>query len=587
MRYKELAEAYELISGSSKRLEKTAIISTLLKKGAAEELEPIMLLLQGRIFPPGDDKKIGVASRIVIKAIQVATGRSKPRIESGWNKLGDLGLVAEKMHEGRSQQTLFGSSLTTEKVLSNLAKVASLEGMGTVDRKVKLIAELLGDAEPIESRYIVRTVLEDLRVGVGEGILRDAIVWAFLWQGDEIYDSESNKLTLDQEQRLEYNKLVESVQEAYDLTSDLGQVAKLCKEKGAEGLKTLSLSPGKPVKVMLFQKAQDIEDMFERLGKPCALEYKYDGFRLQVHKDIDHIRLFTRRQEDVTEQFPDVVAYIKEHVKAKSMIMDTETVGFSTKTGRYLPFQSISQRIKRKHNIQEIAQKFPVEVNAFDLLYLDGTNMLKKPFRERREALKSMIKPEERKIVCSELLATADKKEAEAFYKRSLSLGNEGMMGKRMDAPYKPGSRVGFGVKLKPVMQSLELVIVAAEWGEGKRSQWLTSYTLACKDQDDNLLEIGKVSTGLKELSESGESFELLTSMLKPLVIEEKGRLVRLKPKVIIEVQYEEIQRSPTYKSGYALRFPRFIRLRDDRSVSDIDTLETVEELYDLQRHRR
>jgi len=587
MKYSVLADIYEALGATSKRLEKTQIISKLIAGLASDDLPSIMLLVQGRLFPPWDEAKLGVAARLVIKAIHTATGERTDNIEEIWKKTGDLGLTARQLIEHKKQATLFSQSLTVKKVYSNLLKLSTLEGLGTVDRKIKLIAELLSSATAAEAQYIVRTVLEDLRVGVGEGSIRDAIVWAYFRKELGIsYDPEQNKLNLPDDSREEYNKYINSVQEAYDLTSDFGQIATIIKEKGLKGLDSLNLCPGRPVKVMLVQKAADAKEALDRVGSPAAFEYKYDGFRLQIHKNNDTISLYTRRLENITKQFPEIVSIAKTNIKAKKAILDTETVGIDKKTGKYLAFQAISQRIRRKYDIQKTAEDFPVEVNVFDILFLDGKNTLKTEFQERRKLLKSIITPKLKSFVLAKQLITDDPKAGNSFYEAALKSGNEGIIVKKLDAFYKPGSRVGFCVKIKPVMQSLELAIVKAEWGEGKRANWLTSFTLACRDADNNLLEIGKVSTGLKELTTEGTSFKHMTKLLKPLIIAEKGRSVMLKPEIIIEVNYEEIQKSPTYSSGYALRFPRFIRLREERSINDMDNIETVENLYDKQRNR-
>jgi DNA ligase 1 len=587
MHYQDLVDVYVRLEKTSKRLEKTLILCEVIAKTATKDLPRMILLLQGRLFPQWDERKIGVASRLVIKAIALSAGMPEQRIEDSWAKTGDLGIVAKEMIAKKRQVTLFSNDLLVDKVHANLQKLCEHEGSGTVDRKVQLISELLTSARPLEAQYIVRTLLEDLRIGVGEGSVRDSIVWAFF--GKELgieYDAAKNALVLPDGERTDYARVVNSVQEAYDILADFGEVARMIKEKGLEGLSKLTLEPGRPVKVMLFQKAKGMKDALERVGKPAAFEYKYDGFRLELHKADGKITLFTRRLENVTAQFPDVVKVVKEHVKGDSFILDAEAVGFDRKTGKYMPFQSVSQRIRRKYDIKKTAEEFPVEVNVFDILYLDGKTMIDRPFRERREAIAKIVHGEKKKIVIATEIVTEKQSEAEEFYKESLAAGNEGVMAKNLDAIYKPGSRVGFGVKIKPVMETLDLVIVAAEWGEGKRAKWLTSYTLACRDKDGGLMEIGRVSTGVKELESEGTSYLELTKLIEPIIIGQKAKSVRVKPEIVIEVAYEEIQRSPTYSSGFALRFPRFIRLRDERNVSDIDTLETVEELFRGQRHR-
>ncbi len=581
MQYRQLVETYEKLEATSKRLEKTDIIAKLLKKTGAEDLEIVVLLLQGRLFPGWDESKIGVASRLIIKAINVASGTEIKKIEAEWRKTGDLGKVAENLIGKKSQSTLFKKDLTVRKVFENLRKLAELEGTGTVDKKIKLVAELLTSASPKEAKYIVRTVLEELRVGVGEGSLRDALVWAYVPSLKFKYIEDEKKIELSADERKKYNEASEQVQHAFDLTNEFALVAAALKKSGLKGLKDIALMPGKPIKSMLYLKAKDIEDAFSNVGKPAAIEYKYDGFRLQIHKVKGKIILFTRRLENVTKQFPEVVEYVKNNVKGSSFILDTEAVGFDSKTGKYLPFQSMSQRIKRKYDIEKLSKQYPVELNIFDIMSYEGKNLLKEPFKERRALLKKITKEKSKKIVLAKQLVTGDLKKANEFYKESLKRGEEGIMVKNLSGIYKPGSRVGYGMKVKPVMESLDLVIVGAEWGEGKRSGWLTSYTIACKHHG-KLLELGKVGTGIKELEGTGVSFTALTKMLKPLIIAEKGKHVDIKPKIIIEVNYEEIQKSPTYSSGYALRFPRLVRLRED--LDEPTTLERVERLYKQQK---
>ncbi len=583
MQYKALVDTYEQLEATTKRLEKTNIITALLKKTNIEDLEIVVLLLQGKLFPGWDESKIGVASRLIIKAINVASGIDNKKIEEEWKKTGDLGKVAENLIGKKSQSTLFKKDLSVKKVFENLRKLATLEGAGTVDKKIKLIAELLTSASPKEAKYIVRNVLEELRVGVGEGSLRDALVWAYVPSVKFKYLEKEKKIEMTVEERKVYNEASEEVQHAFDITNEFAVVATALKKSGLKGLKDMSLIAGKPIKAMLYPKAKDIEDAFKGVGKPAALEYKYDGFRLQIHKAKDKITLFTRRLENVTTRFPEVIDYVKDNVRGSSFILDTEAVGFDSKSGKYLPFQSISQRIKRKYDISTLAKKYPVELNIFDIMSYEGKTLLKEPFKKRRRLLEKITKEKPKKIVLAKQLITSDLKKAEQFYKESLKAGEEGIMVKNLEEIYKPGSRVGYGMKVKPVMDPLDLVIVGAEWGEGKRSGWLTSFTIACL-KDENYLEIGKVGTGIKELEGEGVSFAALTKMLKPLVVSEKGKSIKVKPKIIIEVNYEEIQRSPTYSSSYALRFPRLVRLREDKALDEISTLEMVETFYKQQK---
>lgn len=584
MDYYGLAELYERMEKTAKRLEKTFYIYELLKKASSDDLGEIMLLLEGKVFPAWDSRTIGFASRLMVKAIHTSTGLSTKEIEDQWRKTGDLGLTAEKLIARKKQRTLSASDLTVRKVFSNLRKLTEQEGSGAVEKKVQLVSELLTAAKPLEAKYIVRTVLEEMRVGVAAGTIRDAIVWAFFEKEfDLIYDNNKCLDVVSDENREKYNELAEAVQRSYDITNDFSAVAKAAKEHKLKGMEKAELKVGKPIKVMLFQKAEDIDDAFERVGKPAAFEYKYDGFRMQIHGLDNKIKLFTRRLEDVTNQFPDVVEIIKRSVHSKNYIIDCEVIGIDPKTKAWLPFQSISQRIKRKYDISEIVKQVPVMVNAFDAIVVDGENLLDEPFRKRRDALKRIIKQVPEKIQLAKQIITSDKKEASDFYKEALAKGNEGLMAKNLDAVYKPGSRVGYGVKIKPTLENLDLVITGADWGEGKRAHWLSSFSISCVD-GNSLLEVGKVGTGIKELEDEGVSFKQLTGLLKPLITEEKGKEVKVKPKIVVEVTYGEIQKSPTYSSGYALRFPRVLRLREDKPASECSTIKDVERIYKKQR---
>jgi DNA ligase-1 len=586
MLYTTLVGLAERLAATPKRLEKAAILAAFLKELPADDLEPALLLLQGRVFPEWDSREVGMAARLCIRALATATGFPEQDIESRWRAMGDLGDVAAELAGRKRQAALFRQELTVGKVLASLRKIATLEGEGTVGHKVKLAAELLGSASPSEARALARAILGELRAGLGEGTLRDAIAWAYL--GDPLglrYDPAKNELQFDKADRAAYDKAMAAVQAAYEVANDLAAVARLAKERGLEGLAAVPLQPGRPVKAMLYAKADGITDGFETVGRPAALEYKYDGFRMQIHLMDGDARIFTRRLEDVTIQFPDVVELVRSSVHARTAILEAEAVGVDIH-GKYLPFQQVSQRIKRKHDIPAMARQFPVEVNLFDLLSLNGERLLDRPFQLRRQLLQDILTPVHGRIVLATQKVTADDTEAEAFYRESLAAGNEGIMMKSLTAAYQPGARVGTGVKVKPVMESLDVVIVGAEWGEGKRAHWLSSFTLAVRDPERGFLEIGRMGTGVKEKEEEGTSFAELTELLKPHILSERGREVTLKPAIVIEVKYEELQASPTYGSGYALRFPRFVRLRDDRAPDECSTLEDVKRLAMHQRGR-
>ena len=563
MKYSRLCETYEELENIPSRLKKISILSDFLSK--LKELndkdKEVIYLLQGKVFPDYSEKEFGISEKLVIKALSKASGVADKNIIEKWKKLGDLGEVSEDVMKHKKQDTLFSHPLNVNKVIDNLKKLPELRGKGAVEKKLALISELLTSANSKEAKYLIRTLLQDLRIGVAEGTLRDSIVEACF-----------NKEKLEKEK---IKQIIESVQESYDKSTDW----KLVFENACIGLSSLekiSLEPGKPVKVMLFLKEDTIEKGFERVGKPCLIDFKYDGFRVMINKDKNgSIKIFTRRLDNVTSQFPDIVEYAKEYVKADSFILDAEAVGYNPKTKVYQPFQAISQRIKRKYNIEKLVKELPIEINIFDILYYNGESLIKEPFKERRKIVDKIVVSHAYKIKSSEAIITDSIKEAEKFYKKAISAGEEGVMMKNLSAPYKPGARVGYGIKIKPEANEFDLVIIKAEYGTGKRAGWLTSYTLACKDKN-KFLEMGKVSTGLKEKEELGLSFKELTKKLKPLITKESGRNVEVKPKLVVTVVYQNIQNSPTYNSGFALRFPRITRLRPDKTISDIATLDEV-----------
>ncbi|MEM2916339.1 MAG: ATP-dependent DNA ligase [Candidatus Woesearchaeota archaeon] len=588
MQYKALAGAYALLEKTTKRLEKTSILSEFIVRIPDNSLDHVMLLLQGRIFPQWDSREIGMSTQLLLKAIALATGIPAEKISESWAKTGDLGETAAAFIKKKTQSTLFSQELTTKKVFDNLYRIATIEGEGAVDKKLALFAELLTSATPEEAKYLVRTVLSELRVGLGEGTIRDAITWAAF--GNELgikYDAEKNELVLPDDNRQPYEKTLEAVQEAIDIANDFALVASTLRKGGLEALRTITLEPGRPVKVMMYQKAKDIPEAFATVGTPAAAEYKYDGFLIQIHKHNGKITLFTRRLENVTAQFPDVVTLVEKNITGNDFIVEAEAVGIDLKTGKYQPFQDISQRIKRKYGIEELAKQLPVEVNVFDVLYYDGKNLLKEPFAGRRKLVEKIVNVVQQKIkpATQELVSTVE--EADKFYKKSLAAGNEGIMMKNLQGIYKPGLRVGYGMKIKPVMEPLDVVIVGAEKGEGKRAEWFASFIIAVRDNDTGeYVEIGRVGTGLKEKEEEGVSFKQLSDLLLPLITQDLGKEVKVKPFIVIEVNYEEIQASPSYSSGYALRFPRFVKLREERSPEEISTVEDVKKLYEEQRGR-
>lgn len=562
MKYSKLTDVYEKLESTQSKLEKTRILAELFKEVDDKDLEKVVLLASGKVFPSYSNKEIGIAAKMMVKAISKATGLSEKDVEEKFRDMGDLGLVAADCIKRRKQVTLLKKTLTVEKVFENLREIASIEGKRSQEKKMNLIAELFAWSESKEAVYITRTVLEELRIGVAEGIIRDAVVEAFL--------KPKNK-----EEKDDFTSAVEY---AWNIRSDFAEVAKIAKKEGLKGLKNVKIKLGQPINLMLGEKAKNIKEIIDKFGK-VAIEYKYDGMRAEIHKEGDKVWIFTRRLEDVTKQFPDLVKLCKKALKPKNCIVEGETLAIDPKTEYPRPFQELSQRIQRKYRIREMIEKIPIQINLFDILYLEGKTLFDKAFKERRNILEKSVKEIPGKFQLAKQIVTDDLKRAEEFYHEALNAKQEGVFLKVLDSKYVFGRHVGGWYKIKPIMETLDLVIVAATWGEGKRANWLSSYVLATREPDTgDYLPCGMMGTGLTE-----DMFQLMTDKLKPLIVEEKGKEVKVKPRVVVEVAYQEIQKSPNYKSGYALRFPRLIRIREDKGPEEADTINRLIDLYKSQ----
>lgn len=562
MEYSTLVQTYEKLEAVSSKLAKTDIIANFLKAVPEEALPKVVLLLQGRVFPSYSPYELGIATQMMIKSISKATGFSTDQVEEKFKKTGDLGLSAEQCIKSKKQVSLLRKKLTVDHIFENLQKLATITGEGSQERKLNLISELLISSQPTEARYIVRTILGELRVGAAEGIIRDAIVKAFLVNEHTTKEGKE--------------KAIEAVEYAWNILSDFGEVARIAKEKKIAGLEKVKPQLGKPIQVMLGLAAENIESVTKEFGKVVA-QQKYDGMRMQGHKKGNKIWIYTRRLEDVTTQFPDVVDLCQKGLKIEGCIVEGEVLGI--KDGKPVPFQVLSQRIHRKYDIDKMVKEIPVQVNLFDVVYLNGQTLFNKPLLERWKILEKNVKPIPEKFQLAKQIVTDDVKELEKFYDDAVKERQEGLMLKIPNAPYTFGRHVGTMYKIKGVMENLDLVVISATWGEGIRANWLTSYEVACKDPDTGkFLSVGMVSTGLTE-----DQYKQMTKLLKPLIVSEKGKTVFVRPKIVIEISYQEIQKSPNYESGMALRFPRFVRFRFDRSSEEADIIERVRQLYKSQ----
>ncbi len=643
LKFSEFVPLLEELESTSKRLKKTWYIHKFFRDKVKdkEDYEYIVRILTGQLFFPWEDRIVGIKDKLIIRALSQVSGLSTEKIEEIYKKTGDLGNTAEIVLSKVKIKVFFKKELTLEGLFKKLYELSELEGEGSLDKKLLILKSFFVNSTPKEAKYIVKILLGELRVGVAEGIIRDALAWTFLPKvaGVFAYCKHCQNIVFSQEKCLNcdypldndfnhqvaiieklfnpkavdfkdekeleevlkeniyeeililptqlkaqqfYNFEVDKLEFAYAKLVDYGEIAKRLAEDKANLFK-IKIRLFRPIKVMLAQKVNNIKEGLETVGSPAIVEYKYDGFRAQIHNKDGKIRIFTRKLEEVTKQFPDLVELAQKHIKAKNYIIEGEVIAFKDKP---LPFQVLSRRIKRKYNIEEMVKEIPIQANLFDIVYLED-ELLDLPLKERRKKLESLVEQTDR-IKTSDMIVSGDEKEIKKFYNEALAKGHEGIMMKNMDAPYRPGKRVGYMVKLKPTLENLDLVIVAAEWGEGKRSGWLTSYYVAAFDEKtQKLVEVGKVSTGVKEKDSSGVTYEELTNLLKPLITKEEGKKVYVEPKVVVEVAYEEIQESPKYESGFALRFPRIVRLRPDKGVEDVDTIERIKRIAELQKREK
>jgi DNA ligase-1 len=548
MKFREFAEFCESIEKITSTLELTARISEFIRKIEDEQdLYNVVLFIMGRIYPTWDERELGVGVGLLYEALENVSGKKKERIEDLVRELGDLGLVSARLVGERSMLTLEFEELTIKRLREIFDEISGLTGEGSRKRKILLLTGLYGQSTPLEAKYITRLIMNEMRLGVGEGIVRDAIARAF-GVSEEI------------------------VERAYMITNDLGKVAVIAKKYGRKGLEELKVQLGIPVKMMLAQVAESFEEAI-RSGN-IAVEWKFDGSRVQIHWGNGILKIYSRKLENVTNALPEIVEEVKRNVK-EGVILDGEVI--AVKDGRPMPFQHVLRRFRRKHDVLKMVEKIPLQLYVFDILYANG-EVIDMPLKERRNILKEYVNESER-LKIAEQIITDEKGTIERIFNEAVNAGHEGVMLKNPNSPYIPGKRGKHWLKLKSVMETLDLVVVGGEWGEGKRSHLISSYELACLDTTTGkLLKVGRVATGFTD-----EDLEELTEIFKQIIVYRHGKIVEFLPKYVFEVAYQEIQKSPKYESGYALRFPRFIRLRDDKDVNEADTIERIEKLYELQ----
>jgi len=565
VKYKVLADVCQGLENTQSYLEKNRIIARLLNKTPPEKLEMVVPLLLGRIFPAHVSRETGIGLQQLKKAVGRSTGYSETEIDSMMRDMGDLGKVAEGLIEKKRQLTLSDDTLTVEMVFQNLRKLPDITGEGSVSRKISTVSKLLTVATPVEGKFIVRTVLGDLRIGVAEGRIRDSIA--------ETFDVPA-----------------EIVEHAYMLTTDYGKVAEVASKVGEEGLIKMDLTVGHPVNPMLAQRTESVIEVLERMGGEAAFEIKLDGIRIQPHKEGEKVLLFTRRMEDYTHMFPDLEVPIRKSIKPEKAILDGELVAIDKDTGRPMPFQEVLRR-RRKYDIEDVAKEIPVEVHFFDVLLSGEKTMVEKPYTRRREELERIVEPEDRvKVVDSRMLG--DRKEIQRYRSEAISRGHEGLLAKNLNSEYRAGRREFAWLKIKADIETLDLVVLGAFAGKGDRAGLYGSYLLGAKcSETGNLKTVTRVGSGFtdEELESMTERFEKITVERKPENVESEIEPdYWFRPRKVFEINYEEIQESPSeaHTSGYGLRFPRYVTIREDLGTSSADTTSDIERLFEKQEKR-
>jgi DNA ligase-1 len=580
LNYSEIADAYEKIEATTKRLEMTDLLVNLLKNTPKEIIDKVVYLTQGKIYPDFVKLEIGVAERLAIKALARASGRKESEIEEDLKKSGDIGETAQKFVVSKRQITFFQQPLTVQKVYETLDKMAKTSGSGAIDIKMSLLAGLLADATPKEAKYIMRTVTGNLRLGIADMTVLDALAIAY-GGGKEAR---------------------ELIERAYNISSDLGRVAKVVAEKGLEGIKKFQVSMGEPIRPMLAERLSTPEEILEKLGGKCIAEYKYDGERVQVHKKGDDVVLFSRRLEDISDQYPDAIELLKKHVRAKDAILEAECVAIDPDTGEMKPFQELMHR-RRKYGIAKAMEEYPVSLFMFDALYVDGKDLTLKPYLVRRQALENAIKESDR-VKIAKYIITGDVKELEKFFEEAIENGCEGLVCKSIaeDSVYQAGARGWLWIKYKrdyksEMTDTVDLVVVGAFHGRGKRAGTYGALLLAAYNPENDTFEtVTKCGTGFTD-----EDLAKLPKMMQKYVIQHRHPRVNsmieadvwFEPVAVIEVLGAEITLSPIHTcamdsirkgSGLAIRFPRFTgNYRLDKAAEDATTVEEIVEMYNSQ----
>lgn len=581
MKYSLVVEAYERMEATTKRLEITDYLVELYKQTPKEDINKVVYLTQGKLYPDYMGVELGIAEKLAIRAVTSAAGASEEAVLSDLQRLGDLGETASHFLSKKAQIILLsGEPLTILRVYETLDKMARSVGEGSQEHKIKLLTSLLVDASPVEAKYIVRTVTGKLRLGIADMTMLDALALAYC--GSKEYRPE--------------------IERAYNLSSDLGAVAKTVAERGVEGLKGFRITVGKPIRPMLAERLASVEEILKKFEGAGAFEYKYDGERLQAHKSGDRVELFSRRLENITSHYPDAQKLLAEGLEAGEAVVECECVAVNLGTGELMPFQELMHR-RRKYQIQEAMKAYPVSLYLFDALYIDGEDLTLKPYTERRKALERIVKTTDRVKVARQTV-TDEPAAVETFFEEAVAEGCEGLMAKATSpaSVYQAGARGWLWIKYKRdykanLTDTLDLVVVGGFYGRGRRGGFYGALLLAAYDEtSDTFKTVCKLGAGLTD-----EDLAKLPGILNPFKIPKRHGRVDSKveadawftPSLVMETLGSEITLSPTHTcglntiregSGLAVRFPRFTgKYRTDKAPEDATTVKEIVEIYNAQ----
>ena len=578
MEFSIIAELFEKMENTSKRIELTNILVELLKKTPKKIIPNVVYLLQGIIRPNFEGVELGVAEKLAIRAISKSSGLPIKKIEDDYRNCGNLGLTASNILKLKTQTTFTAEKITVERVYETLFKIANLEGKGSQDLKMKYISSLLNDATPLEAKFVLNILLGTLRLGIAENTVMDALAIGFTG-------------------KKEYRKQIE---DAYNVSSDLGKVSEVIAREGLIGIKKFQISLFNPIRPMLADRIKSEEEAIKKNPTEFAAEYKLDGERVQIHKLEDKIILFSRSLENITEYYPDIVENIGNALDVNEGIFEAEIVAINENTGEFLPFQELMHR-RRKYKLKKAILEYPITVNFFDVLYFDSKNCLELKYSERRKLLEDSVKENDfAKLV--PMITVKNENQIEDFLENSINSGCEGLMLKILDAAYRAGTRGGNWLKLKreyrnELGDSLDLVVIGAYFGKGRRTGKYGTLLLATYNPEKDIFaSICKVGTGFTD-----ESLDQLYQILSDKVILKKNPMVKsemeadvwFEPELVLEIVASEITLSPIHKtgldlirkgSGFALRFPKFTgKIRYEKEPEDASTHDEVLTLYNGQ----